>query len=397
MRIAVFTAFVLALACSGAAWAASPAPAPTSAPGKGAPAPKPATPHLKAKPTTAELAARGDAEALYLMGKAALESGKGSKAGQTNALAWFTLAGGYGHAEAALGAARILEQRGNFALAAHWWLRAGELGDHGARDHLLDLYLDGRIAGIGDSTAAGWLASRADGGDSRAQMALGELYERGRGIPVDFDQAQRWYQTAALGGDYRAMVRLGRLQMALPATWRAPSRETDKDGKWQGPATQPLRPGARDRDKRLDLGQQAVAEGWDIDPAKLHLFRPGMVSGEHWLRFAARRGERQAQLALGRALTEGIDLPLDMAKGIRWLEAAAWQRDPEALMLLADLAANGRGFPAKDPVRAWAEDDLAAALGAKGAEEARDRIGKTLNPRQMARARQFGQDMREGL
>ena len=325
---------------------------------------------------------------------AALQKGKGGKAGQTEALDWFTVSAGNGNKDSALGAARILEQRGNLALAAHWWYRAGELGDLTARAHLLDLYLDGKLPSIGGRAAAGWLAARADGEDSRAQMALGDLYERGRGIPIDLAQAQRWYLAAALNGDFDAMFRLGKLQVSLPAVWRAHGREIAKDGKWLGPATAPLRPTARTHDS-LDLGRQAAAQDMGVEPDTLTLYRPGMVEGEHWLRLAARYGHVGAQNALGRAYVEGIELPLDMIEGIQFLEAAAWQRDPQAFQLLADLAAKGQGFPAKDPVRAWADYDLAASLGAHSAEDPRDRLGKAMTPRQLSRARQLAQDLRD--
>jgi len=398
MRFAVFTAALLALAATGSVAAEHPTKkAPTAAPQAHAPE---TAPHAaRAKPTLAELASHGDAEAQYQLGLSALE-GKGRK-GQSEALSWFILGANNHHAGSALRAARIFEQRGNVAMAARWWYRAGELGDVAARARLLDLYLDGKVDNIVGAAGAAWLSERADAGDTRAQLALGDIYEHGRGIAIDTIQAQHWYLTAALDGDSEAMFRLGRLQVALPAVWRVASRETGKDGKWQGPFTTALRPAARARSEdrsapgRLDLGRQAVAEELNVEPKDLQLYRPGMVEGEHWLSLAARYGHAPAQLALGRVDVEGIDLPLDMSDGIRWLEAAAWQRDPAALMALADLAAKGHGFPAKDPVRAWVDYDLAAARGAKAAEEARDRLGRTLNQRQLGRARQIAQDLRE--
>ena len=383
MRLAPLTVFLLALALSGTARAEES--------GKKTPHPAPTPVHAKSKPSLSELAAHGDAEAQYQLGMAALEK---PKANQTDALEWFVLAAGNGSKDAALAAARIVERRGNLTLAAHLWYRAGELGDQQARARVLDLYLSGKVANIGGNAAAGWLAVRADGGDSRAQLALGDLYERGRGIPIDLAQAQRWYLAAALDGDTEAMYRLGRLQLSLPALWRVLGQETSKDGKWLGPVTAPVRPAARNRDS-LDLGRQAVAQEMGIEPAGLSLYRPGLFEGEVWLLRAARHGHIGAQFALGRAYVEGVELPQDMIAGIQWLEAAAWRRDPRALLLLADLAAKGQGYPAKDPVRAWADYDLAATFGVRAAEEPRDRLGKSLTPRQLARARQLAQDLRD--
>jgi TPR repeat protein len=120
-----------------------------------------------------------------------------------------------------------------------------------------------------------------------------------------------------------------------------------------------------------------------------------MVEGEQWLKRAARRGHAGAQYALARAYLRGIDLPPDIFDAVRWLQAAAWQGNAAALLTLGDLAAKGTGFPAKDPVRAWVCDDLAAQQGAAGAESARDLVAKAMPPRQLARARQIAQDLRD--
>jgi TPR repeat protein len=372
---AILAAVLAHLWCHGAQ-AAKPAPKPAHP----APANHARTDH---KPLIAELAAKGNIEAQYQLGLAAL-AGKGRAKNVDEALGWLALAGSYGHAAAALEVARLYEQRGNLAAAGRWLHHAGRQGDHEARTHFIDLYLDGRIGDIGGSDGAGWLAERAASGDLRARMALGDIYQQGRDVPVDLRQAERWYLEAALDGNVEAMVRLGRLQLALPGAWRAPAAETGRDGKWSGPVLYPSRPEAP------DLGRAAIAADNRIDDKQLVFVRPGMVEGERWLRRAARRGDGEAAYILGKACVEGIDLPLDLVAGIGWLQAAAARDHAEALALLGSLAAKG-----KDPVRAWAEYDLAAGLGAKGAEAARERLAKSMNPRQVARARQIVQEYRE--
>ncbi|MDA8232590.1 MAG: tetratricopeptide repeat protein [Magnetospirillum sp.] len=388
MKIAAVTAVLLAFATAGTALAQGPAkPAPTAAqpPGRS---------KVERKPSLADLAAKGDAGAQYQLGLAA-EAAKGKNATKVraHALGWFVLAGGNGDVRGALRAAQIYEQRGDVANMARWLYRAGELGDAAARDRFLGLFLAGKIKGIGGPAGSSWLATRAATGDGAAQIALGDLYERGRGVPVDLSRAQLWFLEAALDGNIEGMFRLGRLQIALPAVWRTPTKETGKDGKWQGPATYPLRPGARDKDtKEPDLGRSAVAAAADVDPDAVLFFRPGMVEGEHWLTMAARRGYVDAQYVLGKAYVTGKDLPIDMPVGVSWLQAAARNDHVAALKLLGDLAASGQGFAGKDPVRAWANYDVAARLGDRTAADDRDRVARAMNARQIARARQIAQE-----
>jgi TPR repeat protein len=124
--------------------------------------------------------------------------------------------------------------------------------------------------------------------------------------------------------------------------------------------------------------------------------RPGMVEGERWLQAAARQGHPRAQYELGRAYIGGIELPPSLPLGIGWLQASGAQGDTDALMMLADLAVKGQGYFAKDPLRAFVYYDLASGLGARPvADEARDRVAKTLSARQLARARQVAQECRE--
>ncbi len=382
-----------------------------------------ATAHAEHRPSQLDLAARGNAEAQYQVGMATLQArdrreflhaesrrdklyARDRRDGRhapdwrdertAQALVWLGLAAGNGNAAAAAEGARLHEQAGDLAEAARWWLRAGQLGDADARTRFVDLFLDGRTADLGGAAGADWLAARAGAGDVRAKLALGEALERGSGVAVDLRQAQHWYLDAALDGDTEAMYRLGRVQIHLPAVWRAPGKETGRDGRWMGPVTYPLTLAGRDHDSgEADLGRAATAAANNLDRGDLTFFRPGMVEGEQWLKRAAWRGHAGAEATLARAELGGIDLPSDIFDAVRWLQAAAGQGDADAMLTLGGLAAAGHGFPAKDPVRAWVCDDLAASLGADGAAAARDLVGKTLAPRQLTRAHQIAQDVRD--
>jgi uncharacterized protein len=148
----------------------------------------------------------------------------------------------------------------------------------------------------------------------------------------------------------------------------------------------------KEHDKLYATRAAALQAGGD--EREPDVVRPGMVEAEQWLLEAARQGHAEAQYTLGMAYLGGMDLPFNLIDSVGWLSAAAWNGQVPALMVLADLAAKGQGFAGKDPVRAWVNYDFAAAQGVKPAEDARDRLAKSMNQRQLGRARQVAQDLR---
>lgn len=376
MRIAVAAA-LLACLTAGSALAQT-TPRPSKAP---KPAPK-AAPAL-AKPSLAQLAAQGDAQAQYQLGLA-YRNGKGVKKNLTEAASWFAIAAGNGEKDAAIELAKAHEQGAgverDLHQAAQWWFRAADLGDAAAKSRFLELFLAGETDQIGGTVGAGWLEAVAVTGNIDATLALGEAYEMGEGLPADPAKARRWYLEAAYANNAEAKFRLGRMLLTKPGAWRLAykdhSREVDN----------------KERDKLYDSRAAALqAGGDDREP---DVVRPGMVEAEQWLLEAARRGHAEAQYTLGMAYLGGMDLPFNLIDSIGWLSAAAWNGHTHALMVLADLAAKGQGFAGKDPVRAWVNYEIAASQGEKMAEEARDRLAKSMSPRQLGRARQVAQDLR---
>lgn len=374
MRIAVIAA-VVAAAISGPALA------------QGKPAAKAAQPAKvaqPAKPSLAQQAAEGDVEAQYQLGLVLMKGGKGIKKDAVQAQDWLALAAGNGHMAAAATLAKGFEQGGfgkrDLTEAATWWYRAGDLGDAEARQRFLALYLDGQTSSIGGPAGVRWLEQMANDGDTRAILALGRIYEFGDGMVVDHAKAQQWYRVAAFAGDVEAQYRLGSMLLAEPAAWRLlfkdVSREKDNT----------------ERDRLYPTRDAALAEAGD--DRRADIMRPGMLHGEYWLTRAALRGHAQAALTLGQAYLGGRDLPFDLGQAWRWLSIAALSGEPRAMKDLADLAASGQGLFAPDPVRAWVNYDLAAGAGLKDAEDARDKLAKTMNQRQLSRGRQIAGDLR---
>lgn len=310
-----------------------------------------ASPKTESKPlsTLAQQAQQGDAQAQYRLGMAH-KTGSGAPRDVRAAFGWFVLAGGAGDvAAAAVEAARAAElgtgTKKNLAEAARWWHRASELGDEPAKARFVDLVLTGQIRTLGGTAGADWIEAAADEGDARAPLILGEAYELGLGVLPNVGKALYWYRAAAFLGDSDARYRLGRYLLLLP-------------------------------------GVIDVREDGSVDVS-----RPGMVEGERWLEAAALQGNADAQMLLGRAYGDGIDLPADFVLARRWLEAAAWQGSTDALVSLARLALRGHGFPAKDPVRAWLYHHFASLLGSRAGEQARERLTRSLPASQLDLAR----------
>lgn len=333
--------------------------------------------------TLLQQATGGDAAAQYQLAQA-YRDGKRVKRNAQTATEWFAFAAANGQVGAATDLAQMFERgqgvKRDTKQAALWWFRAGMLGDEAARKRFVDMFLAGETDDIGGPTGAAWLEAAANGGNERALLALGQAYERGSGIPADPQSARHWYEQAAFAGDAEAMFRLGSMLLHAPGSWRLVYVDPERE--------------AKNTDRDVYYSNRAVAAkagGQDRVPDPM---RPGMVEGEQWLRQAARQGHAEAQYTLGMAFLNGFDLPFDMAEAVHWLSAAAFGGHAEAFMQLAELAAKGQGFGAKDPIRAWASYDLAATRGIKGADEARDRIAKSMNQRQLSRARQVAQDMR---
>jgi TPR repeat protein len=329
-------------------------------------------------------ASRGDADAQYQLGLAA-RKGRSADAKKT-AFSWFSLAAANGSAPAAIEAAKALETGAglpkNLEQAGQWWYRAAQLGDAAARKRWTELFISGQIASAGGIDGAGWIAEQASHGNKKAAIALAEAYERGLGVAPSLSEAEKWYRLAALiHSDVEARFRLGRMLLARPAAWRIPETE-----EWS--------PKDKDRDNK-PFGAVWMSAKPTEDADKAVLLRPGIEDGAYWLTLAANEGHAEAQYLLGKSLAEGFELKMDLAAAIGWLRAASAQNHPAATMLIADLTAKGQGFSAKDPIRAYALYDLAAALGQPGAAVARDSLGRGMGGRQLARARQLAQDLRE--
>ena len=339
----------------------------------------------------AELAAKGDADAQFQMGEQMapvqrIASVKDKKAIR-QALVWFMLSGKNGNLQGAIAAAKIHESLGSEKDAARWWFRAGQLGDVGARKRYIDLFLKGMSYGLEGKDGVNWLSEWALTTHNPAvKLSLGSAFETGVGGVPNYGEARRWFLDAALDWSSDAMVRLADLELHQPASWRIPDKEKDADDHWTGPVYRTVRLYARDESGALDLGRSAIARQESVAPDHLIFVRPAMADGEQWLITAANLGLPKAKTLLGLAKLDGITLPLDRTEGVWLLSSAACANDPDALSALVSF------WQDRNPFFALTFADVAARKGRPVAPDVWDRLSKSAQPRQAARAKQIAQD-----
>jgi len=126
-----------------------------------------------------ELAERGEAEALFLMGTAYAE-GLGVESDPAEAVTWYRRAAAEEH-----------------VLAQH---------------NLGNVYFAGEGVPQSDSLAVEWWLEAAHQGDAIPALRLGAMYEEGRGVTRDLAEARRWYRESASRGNEAAQAALQRLE-----------------------------------------------------------------------------------------------------------------------------------------------------------------------------------------
>ena len=92
---------------------------------------------------------------------------------------------------------------------------------------------------------------------------------------------------------------------------------------------------------------------------------------------AAQAGDSEAQYVLARIYERGDGVQADDFEAVRWLQRAAEQDHPGAMMELGWMLANGYGTP-KNPEQAYSWFVRAAALEVAGAADQRDALGRIL-------------------
>lgn len=138
----------------------------------------------------------------------------------------------------------------------------------------------------------------------------------------------------------------------------------------------------------LVAGAIPVLAGSEMDPWKALQRGEFEAAQAKWLPLA-QRGEVAAQLFLGH-----MEAMRDHhGEAARWYGLAAAKGDTVAQTLLATLYLKGRGLK-RDPIKAYAWYDVAAAHGHANAARARDAAGQQMSSNQVETARKLALDWR---
>ena len=247
----------------------------------------------------------GDATACLFVGLA-LQDGRGTEVDHARARHWLRQAA-VGHGIVGAFAAYGRSFRVGFAeepdaeQARHWYERAVEAGDEGARLAIAFMLRDGELGEANAQGAAERFRALADEGNAVAQSALAHILLGDMGVEANHAEAFALYSAAAEAGERSAYAGLAFLY-------------------------------------RHGLGTQANAE-----------------REEHWLRRAADAGHADSQYRLGRLVhargggDEGV-----VAEALGWLASAADRGVVEAAHVAAWIYATTRHDALRDPHRALA-------------------------------------------
>ena len=160
-------------------------------------------------------AARGNAQALYFLGKC-YAKGNGVPQNYTNAAECLQKAAERGCAPAQndLGAsyAKGLGVKQDYAKAARWYRKAAEKGDELAQYSLGRAYWLGRGVATNTQASLQWLNRAAKRNQPDAMQFLGEIYlNGGPGLKAEGRRAFHWFLEAASQGSAGALYSLGQL------------------------------------------------------------------------------------------------------------------------------------------------------------------------------------------
>ena len=184
---------------------------------------------------------------------------------------------------------------------------------------------------------ARWLEARAAQGEALAQYRLGMMYALGKGIEKDYARAEPLLRAAAESG-------LAEAQYDYSVLWQ----------------------------KGLGVPQ-------DSRQAAM------------WLGRAAMQGNTNAALSLGYAFAKGVGVQQNMADAAQWFRRAAEAGAIDAQYNLAYLYEHGEGVT-RSAVDAYAWYSIAGARGDDAAQQAAERIAKSLSPGRLKAAQSlFGE------
>lgn len=217
------------------------------------------------------------------------------------------------------------------------------------------------------ATALKLFRSLAERGDSGAQYAIGRMYAKGQGMPKDSAEAMKWFDKA--NEQSKALQAYNRSDFATARKVFTPLAE-----KGQALAEYIL--------GLMYANGQGVPESY--------------TEALKWLQKAAEQGEAKAQFSVGVIYFKGLGMPANQAEAFKWYRRAADQGNATAQYNLGAMYAKGQTVP-QDVVRAHMLYALAADNGVRAADEARDKLAKSMSAEQIAEAKKMAHEWKPKL
>ncbi len=261
----------------------------------------------------------------------------------------------------------VIYESGDFvpndaAKAAKWYRKAADENYPLAQDSLGELYAKGEGVPKDSKEAVKWFQKAADEDFREAQFNLGSAYFNGEGIHEDRVEAIKWFQKAAEKHSTAAQGMLGFCYF----NGYGVAKDMVESYKWLNLAATGGNLAAKQiRDAVVtEMTPVQIAEGerrskeWipKLTERNSKLLHAGLNASESKLlplsatqiedvRAKAEKGNSSDQYVLGVMYAEGLYVPKDMAKGVKWFRNSAEQGDAIAQHMLGILHDSGKGVP----------------------------------------------------
>jgi TPR repeat protein len=149
-----------------------------------------------------------------------------------------------------------------------------------------NMYYHGRVLSQNYESAASWYRLAAERGNRSSQVSLALAYEKGYGVPQDIHEAEHWYRQAAENGDLSAQKTL---------------IDIYTNGRFE----------------RVTNSSEPKTAIW------LDFIGADSPSAAYWCSRAARQGDADSELMLGRMFENGIGVEQDYSEATIWYQRAA--------------------------------------------------------------------------
>ena len=217
------------------------------------------------------------------------------------------------------------------------------------------------------ATALKLFRALAERGDSGAQYAIGRMYAKGQGVPKDPAAAMKWFDQA--NEQSKALQAYNRSEFAT-------ARKTFEPLAEKGQALAEYILGL------MYANGQGVPESY--------------TEALKWLQKAAEQGEAKAQFSVGVIYFKGLGMPANQAEALKWYRRAADQGNAPAQYNLGAMYARGQTV-GQDVVKAHMLYALAGDHGIRAADEAKDKLAKTMSADQIAEAKKMAHEWKPKL